>query len=119
MTKQKQMTKQAAFNRVWHWFVTAGHGPSLSSDGDPRYRGPNGRRCAIGLLLPQRLYDPEMEGNSFSTVCEEFAPAMTEAGLMGFHDGSFGRDLRDAHDDNSIGWPESLRDHGLTCPGGR
>lgn len=36
------------------------------------YRGSEGRKCAAGYLIPDELYDPNMEGQIFADVCEEF-----------------------------------------------
>lgn len=33
-----------------------------SMDGKCLYRGPNGKKCAIGILIPDEKYDPDMEG---------------------------------------------------------
>jgi hypothetical protein len=59
------MTLQKAFNRIWRHFVTK-KGPR-SYNGRKNgcmYRGPDGAKCAIGLLIPERLYKPEMEGDN-------------------------------------------------------
>ncbi len=57
--------RQEAFNKVWNYFVVEKHGPSaeILSNGAVRcqYRGENGCRCAVGFLLPDAEYVPDME----------------------------------------------------------
>lgn len=35
-------------------------------------RDPEGRKCAIGVLIPDELYRPEMEGKSVSALAREY-----------------------------------------------
>lgn len=50
------MTNQEAFNRVWDHFVVKKGKPSMSKDGNCKYRGPNGAKCAVGVLIPDEAY---------------------------------------------------------------
>lgn len=43
---------------------------SVNVQGNCMYRGPNGLKCAIGHLIPDELYSPEMEGMSARMVIE-------------------------------------------------
>jgi hypothetical protein len=36
------------------------------------YRGQNGTKCAVGVLLPDALYDPRMEGFDIEMLYEDF-----------------------------------------------
>jgi hypothetical protein len=36
--------------------------PSVTEKGECLYRGPNGTRCAVGLLIPDEAYFPALEG---------------------------------------------------------
>lgn len=36
------------------------------------YRGANGTKCAFGVLIPDELYRPSMEGKTAETVCEQY-----------------------------------------------
>jgi hypothetical protein len=38
--------------------------PSATPDGRCRYRGPNGTKCAVGMLIPDDLYDSHIEDKS-------------------------------------------------------
>lgn len=56
-------TKQEDFSKVWNHFVVKKNPPSKESPNTfCRYRGNDGLRCAIGILLPDELYSPRMEG---------------------------------------------------------
>lgn len=43
------------------------------------YRGPNGLKCAAGVLIPDELYQPEMEGHDF---CEFNGPEIGRQALL-------------------------------------
>lgn len=59
---------QQAFDKVWQRFVVekASQSSKLDADGAEicAYRGLDGARCAIGLLIDDRDYRPEMEGRA-------------------------------------------------------
>lgn len=40
----------------------------LNSFGTPCYRGNNGKKCAVGIFLPEDMYHPDMEGKSCINV---------------------------------------------------
>jgi hypothetical protein len=48
---------------------------SVGEDRDGcRYRGHNGRKCAIGALIPDELYLPEMEGKYAHQLTDHYQP---------------------------------------------
>lgn len=58
------MTLQQAFDKVWTWFVVEKHPASYVMELEMpvcRYRGPNGAKCAIGVLIPDEAYRPGFE----------------------------------------------------------
>lgn len=58
----RKITAQDLFDQVWEHFVVYQNPPSMSEGaGKCLYRGPNGTKCAAGLLFPDRVYDPKME----------------------------------------------------------
>lgn len=57
------MNRQEIFDRSCAGIVAQG-GPSVSKNGKCLYRGPNGRKCAAGHLIPDETYSKKMEGNS-------------------------------------------------------
>lgn len=50
MNTTKQITEQEIFNKVWEHFVVNKAGPSINIGGCA-YRGDNGTKCAVGVLL--------------------------------------------------------------------
>lgn len=92
-----KMTRQEAFNVVWRSFVIEKAPPSLDHESYCVYRGPNGEKCAVGLLIPDDLYRMEFEGKSLrSIVCLDSTLRKMFSGdtlqlLL---------DMQSAHDDN-------------------
>lgn len=90
------VTAQEIFDRVWRHFVTEGNPRSVHEYGGGSacaYRGPNGARCAVGLLIPDDEYVPSMEGR-----CVSAALGPTVRGLIAEgHDGLLDA-LQNAHD---------------------
>lgn len=54
------MTNQEIFDKVWQHFVV-NHNPFSRDEDCCLYRGPNGAACSVGIFIPDRLYDPELE----------------------------------------------------------
>jgi len=58
------MTKQEIFNKVWDHFIVNKGKRSMSPSGKScRYRGEDGGRCAVGILIPDEMYSSEIEGS--------------------------------------------------------
>lgn len=49
-------------------------GRSTNSNGTCLYRGDNGRRCAVGVFIPDDDYTLEMECKSAAEIWREFYP---------------------------------------------
>lgn len=135
MTEQKKMTKQDVFDRVWQAFVVDGAPPGVTSSGAGcRYRvfnddGSIKARCAVGLCIPDELYDGEMEAMDIMDLLKR--PQIRD--LFDFdprgddHEESLLYDLQEVHDGaaTSDGFQENVRqrlpvvakDHDLTIPG--
>lgn len=60
------MTNQEAFDIVVKHLLSQGE-RSLTPGGLCAYRGKNGLKCAVGILIPDNEYSPELEG-SLSSV---------------------------------------------------
>lgn len=68
-TLEEKYTLQTAFDRVCEWLLRDGATQSaikgnegLGSVTCCKYRGLNGNCCAVGILIPNDLYDPKFEG---------------------------------------------------------
>jgi hypothetical protein len=57
-----------------------------------RYRGPNGTKCAIGALIPDKYYEPNLEG----LACDVYPVSNTLRALG--HDVELCRKLQLVHD---------------------
>jgi hypothetical protein len=55
------MNRQQLFNTVLDHLRAQGR-RSIGADGQCRYRGNAGCKCAIGILIPDDRYSPELEG---------------------------------------------------------
>jgi len=49
---------------------------SMDTNGFCAYRGDDGRRCAIGWLIPDQVYRPGLEGEAVDVLIEEDLNAM-------------------------------------------
>lgn len=75
------MTKQEIFNTVATHLFTQGVRAS-SPDGDfCFYRAPDGKKCAVGCLIPDELYKPDMEHTPLNDIIE-FTEGMDPALLI-------------------------------------
>ena len=87
-------TNQEVFDKVARHLLTQ-NARAVDGDGFCRYRTPDGLKCAVGCLIPDELYDPEMEGKSVCSLVreesgvgkylQEFNLALVMA-LQGVHD---------------------------------
>ncbi len=126
------LDRQEAFNKVWDWFVVQKK-PASIKPGSPLYkrleclyRGPNGEKCAVGVLIPDDfLYLNEIlhENNTPESWPKPFLKALNWS-----RDDTFWlRDLQKTHD-NSCPGPDSFHtdiqnnlrqfaaENGLTVP---
>ena len=56
------------------------------------YRATQGRKCAIGCLIPDDMYDPRMEGHGIRHLMQDFP------GVLPPVDSALLEDLQSAHD---------------------
>lgn len=86
-------TRQQMFNIVYNYFIHNKSPLSYAEEGDfCYYRGPNGTRCAAGLLIKDKDYIPYMEGKSF-WIIGHYIPYIKQ------EDHNFVGELQGAHDD--------------------
>lgn len=53
--------KQVIFDQVVFTLAKQGHQSIDMTDGTCLYRGPEGRKCAVGILIPDDRYDPLLD----------------------------------------------------------
>jgi len=103
------MTNQRLFDRVSKHLLKQGE-KSVGPDGICRYRGPRGLKCAIGCLIPNSRYHPDLEGQS------TYAPAVIAAAGYTKDQIKLVLELQNLHDAfiiNSDRWPEKLAEIAL------
>ena len=101
----KKLTKQDVFNIAANGILKQG---KRSVSGLCLYRGPNGLKCAIGMLIPDELYENHFEGNSAgeSGVIE----ALIKVGVPNTAEyADFLEHLQGVHDDHPVeDWDREL-----------
>jgi len=93
--------QQAAFDKVWQYFVVEKHPQSVRfapyPGFDPRvvyaFRGTDGEKCALGLFIEESTYTSKLEGFSVRDLLQE----RLLQGLLP-EDELFCCDLQKAHD---------------------
>lgn len=65
------MNNQQAFDIAAKHLLTQKR-KSFTEGSECAYRGDNGLMCAIGVLIPDDVYDPDMEDTSITSLFEEF-----------------------------------------------
>ena len=74
------------------------------------YRGPDGLQCAIGCLIPDRLYDPKMEGNEMGNIVNLMVTYPKLRKFLGKKNDDFLLELQRAHDFDEVkSWKSRLR----------
>lgn len=97
------LTKQQIFDQVVTQIVTQG-GQSKSRDGACMYRGEHNRRCAVGAIMPDELYDINMEGEAVDDLLSHLdnvhSPLYDSEGIhfLAALDVTFLAELQIAHD---------------------
>lgn len=69
----QKKAQQQAFNKVWRWFIVDKRPMASAEPGkhsECLYRGPDGARCPVGVLIPNRLYLPKFENTPVCSIAE-------------------------------------------------
>lgn len=104
------LARQESFNINWDWFIVQGQPQSIARE-KCMYRSPAGGKCAIGCVIPDKLYSPDLErwgirdildqDNNMYLLSDEYAIAtkkLKEANLFNEEDIWFYCGLQHAHD---------------------
>lgn len=93
------MTEQEIFDKVAVALIDQGK-RSVSKSGACRYRGPNGLKCAIGILISDDMYRKDIEQTDVVDIIDKrvlpreyskFIPFLDD--LQSAHDGASGSDF--------------------------
>ena len=72
------LDKQKAFNTAYHGLAAQGFKRSVVAIPGPdlgagcRYRGPDGKRCALGYMIPDEIYNKNLEGKGPGLLPKSF-----------------------------------------------
>lgn len=103
------MTPQEIFNQVATHLLTQKEKAMHDSDENMcAYRAEDGLKCAFGGVLPDKMYDPMMEGTRADGVFDGW-PKVAE--YFGEGNRQLVQELQNVHDDNQPDeWRECLQD---------
>lgn len=97
----REISLQSIYNKVKKHLLNQNQ-KSIDADGDCVYRGPEGLKCAVGCLIPDKLYNENFEGKSARTIFEGYY----SINIIGYELPKRGLDLiaelQCLHDDFSI-----------------
>ncbi len=128
--------KQELFNIAWNGIKSQGFQQSVlrNEDGSPKvipggdgaascaYRDPQGRKCAVGWMIPDENYHPGLENKLASSP--EVCKAADLVGGEWDEEPNFARHLQTVHDSSASRTPEGMErnlrefalNHGLDIP---
>lgn len=95
----RQYTPQTAFNKIWRHFVRDKNPRAVDSAGVCLYRTDTGRRCAVGIFIPESEYSPDFESKRVTNLFHrlpfrDLFPSKKVKEFMetaqGVHDGDWG-----------------------------
>lgn len=92
------MTAQDIFDKIVLALINQKEKSVDALTGSCRYRGPNNTKCAVGYLIPDDLYDPNMEGVSVDNILIQY-PTINE---MYVHHTFLLCKLQSAHDSSDF-----------------
>jgi hypothetical protein len=69
----EQLTLQDVFNKNWQCFVIEGQPRAVNTNQQCCYKTSDGKKCAIGVCIPDEIYRPTMNGSgSVYGLMQEF-----------------------------------------------
>lgn len=80
MIDPEYKNRQADFNAVWEHFIVQKNPRARGSDFVCAYRMDDGSKCAVGVILPDELYDPLMDKFGLTaTDLDDFSRSIANA----------------------------------------
>jgi len=112
----QELTAQTIFDTVVDHLFTQGR-PAVAGNGFCAYRGANGAKCAVGILIPDDLYDPKMDNMDNADDGNGYGVSMllNTFGLLNFlrpHTKLLWG-LQDTHDENLSGFERQTENFDL------
>ncbi len=96
----KKYTRQEAFNIAYLGLKAQGFERAIANDSSCRYRAPEGKKCAFGHLLSDKLYTPAFEGRTATAVINELNRCKTKHPFR-IEDRDFYDNLQQVHDEGN------------------
>ena len=90
------MTRQEIFDKVVAHFAVQ-RAPAVDDEGACLYRTDDGRKCAVGALIPDDAYDPKCESTPIDRLFRDL-PGMMEAAGLRSENADFLEDIQLIHD---------------------
>ena len=108
MEPNSESNMQKTFDTVATHLLKQGK-RAMRVSGTCLYRTPDGLKCAVGCLIPEEMYSPDMEENVVTSLLEKF-PKLHDVPLInGFS--KLLRELQGLHDGWDVrDWPQGLRE---------
>lgn len=72
-----KLTLQQVFDKIYTHFIIEGNPRSITIEGECRFRGKNGTKCAIGLFIPDEVYEEKMETLGIASLFQNY-PTMED-----------------------------------------
>jgi hypothetical protein len=116
------VTKQEIFDKVYRWFAVDGNQRSFDTQrGLCAYRGKNGARCAVGVLIPDNEYSSRFEGDSVMVLlgrekCSPTLKAISEGNERFLAELQRAHDEATNHDRLTAALRSVARGHALSIP---
>lgn len=110
------MTQQEIFDKVAAHLLQQNRRAEGNGGGFCAYRGDHGLKCAIGCLIPDERYLPEMEGRGASQIFYDFPYLAKAMGVDYKRDGALLRELQRIHDWQPVRfWRDRLNAVARSC----
>lgn len=108
------MDRQSIYHKVRKHLLAQMEHSRENWDHSCAYRGEFDRKCAIGCLIPNTLYDRSMEGSTIFGLIRRWPTIKVELGVESEEDTTFLTDLQQIHDMNQPAkWKEKLDEFGI------
>lgn len=105
------MNKQEVFTKVKNHLLKQGEKAVVGKDNiNCKYRTKDGLKCAIGCLIPDKNYNPIIEGDNIysSAVVKSLPFEVSNSSEIGF---DFLEELQHIHDSNDVDkWEDKLKE---------
>ncbi len=96
------LTRQEILDKVVSHFEEQG-GPGVDKRRACTYHAEDGKKCAIGVLIPDNLYSPDMEDLTFKALVRRYAAVLRDGHIDPIKDFDFLSSLQLIHDSAAVG----------------